>query len=76
MLHMDDDRFRLAIPLHDAVAFAIGSSDLGYPEPDDALRKIVGLLAIDALEYTEQWSAASLLRANLENRWAELKAEG
>ena len=73
MFYVDEERVRLAIPLHDAVAFAMGSSDLGYGETHDARRQIVGLLAVDALEYSEQWRAAALLRSCLEHRWAELR---
>ncbi len=71
MLYSDDEGFRLAIPLEDAVAFAMGWSDLGYAEPKAAVRKIVGFLALDALEYSEQWRTAALLRTCLEHRWAE-----
>ncbi|HEV3409426.1 MAG TPA: hypothetical protein VG095_03975 [Chthoniobacterales bacterium] len=71
MFTIEEERFRLAIPLHDAVAFAMGWSDLGYDEPQDALRKIIGFLAIDALEYAEQWRMAALLRTCLQHRWAE-----
>lgn len=73
MLYLDEERFRLAIPVADAVSFAMGWSDLGYSNPEDAMRKIVGLLAIDELEYSEQWRTAGLVRTCLEHRWAELK---
>lgn len=74
MLHLIEDRFHLAIPVGDAVSFAMGWSDLGYSDPNDAMRKIVGLLAIDALEYSEQWRAASLLRSCLRHRWQDFSA--
>jgi hypothetical protein len=70
MFTVEEERFRLAIPLRDAIAFAMGWSDLGYEEPKTELRKIVGFLAIDALEYSEQWRTAALLRTCLEHRWA------
>lgn len=73
MFYADDERYRLAIPVQDAVSFAMGWTDLGYKRPKDALRKIVGLLAVDALEYAEQWRTAGLLRVCLEHRWTELK---
>ncbi len=71
MFTVEEERYRLAIPLTDAVSFALGWSDLGYYEKDDVLRRIVGVLAIDALEYEEQWHTAALLRMWLEHRWAE-----
>ncbi len=70
MLEIEEERFYLTIPLHDAVAFAMGWSDLRYSQPHETLRKIVGLLAIDALEYSEQWRVAAQLRACLRERWA------
>ena len=70
MLAIDEDRFYLTIPVHDAVAFAMGWSDLSYTEPNETLRQIMGLLAIDALEYSEQWRVAAQLRACLKHRWA------
>jgi hypothetical protein len=73
MLYFEEERFRLAIPIQDAVSFAMGWSDLGYDKPKDAMRKIIGLLAVDALEYSEQWRTAALLRACLEHRWTELR---
>jgi hypothetical protein len=69
MFRLDEERFRLAIPVTEAVSFAMGWSDLGYREPKDTLRKIVGLLAIDALEYSEQWRMAALVRTCLAHRW-------
>jgi hypothetical protein len=71
MLELEEERFQLTIPLHEAVAFAMGWSNLGYTEPKEALRKIIALLAIDALEYSEQWRVAAQLRACLRNRWPD-----
>lgn len=70
---IDDDgtRFRLAVPLSDAVAFALGWSDLGYAEPSDVFRQLIGHLAIDALQYTEQWRAAAMVRKSLCEKWPE-----
>ena len=67
----EEERVRLAIPLLDAVAFAMGWSNLSYEEPDDGLRQVMGLLAIDALEYSEHWRAAAQLRESLHHRWPE-----
>ena len=71
MIDLEGERFRLAIPLRDAIAFAMGWSDLGYTEPQDTLRHVVGLLAIDALEYSEEWRAAAVLRDSLLHRWPD-----
>lgn len=71
MIDVEGERFRLAIPMHDAVFFAMGWSDLGYDAPAEALRQVVGLIAIDALEYDEKWRAAALLRLCLRERWPE-----
>jgi hypothetical protein len=62
-------RFRLAIPVWDAFAFAMGWSDFGYESPSDAMRQVVGLLVVDGLEYSEQWRASAQARACLEGRW-------
>lgn len=66
---IEGERFRLAIPISDALEFALGLSDLDYARPDDKLRQIMGLLVIDALEYSEQWRAAAMTRARLEDKW-------
>jgi hypothetical protein len=65
----DGEHFRLAIPIPDALAFAMGWSDLEYSEPRDALRQLIGVFAVDALQYAEQWRAAALARALLEEKW-------
>lgn len=74
IINLDGERFRLAIPVTAAVSFALGWSDLGYTNPKDAVRQLIGFLAIDALEYSEQWRAAGMLRACLLERWPGLKA--
>ena len=50
-------------------AFAMGWSDLGCSEPRDALRQLMGVFAVDALQYSEQWRAAALARAVLAEKW-------
>ena len=65
----EGERFRLTIPVQEALAFAMGWSDLGYREASDATRRVMGALAVDTLEYTEQWREAALARACLEERW-------
>ena len=72
MIELNEERYRLTIPLSDAIPFAIGSSDLGYSEPSDELRQLIGLLVIDALEYSEQWRAAGIVRVYLEEKWPDL----
>ena len=51
--------------------FALGRSDLGYACPDDGMRKLVGVLALDALEYSEEWKTAAVARARLADKWPE-----
>jgi hypothetical protein len=65
----EEERFRLTIPLADAFAFAMGWSDLGYARANDEMRRIVGLLVVDALEYSEQWRASTRVREHLLRRW-------
>jgi hypothetical protein len=72
MIARDGARFFLTIPLGDALSFALGMSDLHYDNPRDELRQIVGLIAVDSLQYTEQWRAAGLARACLKRTWPSL----
>ena len=69
MIGTEGDFIRLAIPLDDAVAFAMGWSDLGSTEPADAMRRIIGELAVDALQYLEHWREAAMLRDSIERLW-------
>jgi hypothetical protein len=55
--------------LNDAIAFAMGWSDLGLEEPTAEHRKGIGLVVIDQLQYHEQWRVAAMLRACLAARW-------
>ena len=71
MVTNDDERLRLAIPVTEALAFALGHSDLGYAYPDDVMRKLIGVLALDALEYSEEWRSAAVARAHLTEKWPE-----
>ena len=71
MVSNDEDQLRLNIPIHEALAFALGQSDLGYAAPEDGMRQVVGVLVVDALEYSEQWSIAATARASLVARWPE-----
>ena len=72
MIDFKEDRYRLTIPLADAIRFVLGVSDLGYDEPSDELRQLVGLLALDLLEYSEQWRTASTLRNCMQAKWPNL----
>jgi hypothetical protein len=72
MIDFKEDRYRLTIPLPDAIGFALGVSDLSYAEPTDELRQLVGLLAIDLLEYSEQWRTAGRLRNAMQEKWPDL----
>ena len=72
MIDFKEDRYRLTIPLPDAIRFVLGISDLSYPEPTDELRQLVGLLALDLLEYSEQWRVAGLLRKCMQAKWPDL----
>jgi hypothetical protein len=72
MIDFKEDRYRLTIPLPDAIQFALGLADLGYAEPTEELRQLVGLLALDLLEYSEQWRAAGALRKCMQARWPDL----
>lgn len=71
MVTNDDEQLRLTIPVTEALAFALGESDLGYAWPDDGMRKLIGVLALDALEYSEEWRSAALARARLTEKWPE-----
>ncbi len=72
MITFEEDRFRLNIPVSEAILFTIGESDLSYTEPSDELRQLVGLLALDMLEYSEEWRTAALLRAAMRATWPDL----
>ena len=71
MVTNDDEQLRLAIPITEALAFALGDSDLGYASPADGMRKLIGVLALDALEYSELWRSASIARARLAAKWPD-----
>ncbi|MGZ5552855.1 MAG: hypothetical protein ACXWHF_04370 [Chthoniobacterales bacterium] len=66
-----EDRFRLTIPVDEALAFALGSSDLDYAQPSDELRRVMGALAVDTLEYCERWREASAARNRLRETWPD-----
>lgn len=71
-MKLEQTRFRLAIPLQDAFAFAMGWSDLGYAAANDPIRQVIALLVLDSLEYSEQWLASARARRCLEKKWPGL----
>jgi hypothetical protein len=66
-----EDRYRLNIPVDEALAFALGSSDLNYAQPSDELRRVMGALVVDTLEYSERWREASAARNCLREKWPD-----
>ena len=71
-MELGQTRFRLAIPLEDAFAFAMGWSDLDYSDASDRVRQLMGFLVVDCLEYAEQWRASARARRCLEERWPDM----
>ena len=71
MIATDDERPTLTIPIRDALEFALGFSDLHYTDPPDGMRRVVGTLALDALEYSEQWRLAAVVRDCLAEKWPD-----
>lgn len=69
LMQNQNARFRLTIPIEDAFAFAMGDFDLGCTETTDGMRRLVGALVIDSLEYGEHWRVAAEVRACLAERW-------
>ena len=69
MIDANNERFRLTIPLSEAIPFAMGTADLNYPNATAELRQLVGLLVIDTLEYAEEWRTAAIVRSCLEDKW-------
>jgi hypothetical protein len=75
-MHDDDDeeeeqQFRLTIPLEDAFAFSMGEFRFASTETSDAMRQLVGILIVDALQYGEHWRVAAEARASLAERWPD-----
>src|SRR4051812_33845600 len=67
----NDVKYRLTIPIEDAFAFAMGEFDLADNPTCDAMRQLVGVLVVDALQYGEHWRVAAEARAFLARRWPE-----
>lgn len=68
-ISIEGEFVRLTLPICEAVSFAMGWSDLGYRRPSAAMRRIVGELAVDALQYSEEWRAAAMLRGCIRSKW-------
>ena len=71
LITLQEERYSLAIPVDEAIAFAMGWADLGYEKPDPVLRQIIGTLAVDTLQYAEEWRCAAALTSCLEQRWGK-----
>ena len=53
----------------DVLEFAMGLTELGYKEPCDDLRRIMGAFVLDALQYNEHWRLAQSARTSLAEKW-------
>jgi len=71
-MKLEQTRFRLAIPLQETFAFAMGWSELGYAAANDPIRQVIGLLMVDSLEYSGQWGASARARQCLGEKWPGL----
>ncbi len=71
----ENECLRLTIPLTDAVSFAMGWSDLDYHDPAENVRQVIGLLAIDQLQRSEQWRLATMLQTCLSHRWPAFETD-
>ena len=69
---MTSPQLYLAVPIEEAVLFALGLTDLDLDEPSDHARQLIGLIAVDHLEYSEQWRLSGIIRTALKEKWPEL----
>ena len=69
---MNLPQLHLAVPIEEAVLFALGLTDLDLDEPSDHARQLIGLIAVDHLQYSEQWWLSGIMRAALKQKWPEL----
>ena len=69
---MSPRELRLDVPIEEAVLFALGLTDLGLNQPSDHGRQLIGLIALDHLQYSEQWRVSGMLRIALNQKWPEL----
>jgi hypothetical protein len=54
MIDFKEDRYRLTIPLPDAIRFVLGLSDLSYPEPSEELRLLAVWLGYLLISFTSR----------------------
>jgi len=69
---MTSPQLSLALPIEEAVRFALALTDLDLDEPSDHARQLIGLIAVDHLEYSEQWRLSGIIRTALKEKWPEL----
>jgi hypothetical protein len=69
---MTSPQLCLAVPIEEAVLFALGLTDLDLDEPSDHARQLIGLIAVDQLEYSEQRRLSGIIRTALKEKWPEL----
>jgi hypothetical protein len=69
---MSPPQLDLDLPIEDAVLFALGLTDLDLDEPSDHARQLIGLIAVDHLEYSEQWRVSGMFRRALKQKWPEI----
>ena len=69
---MTSPQLCLAVPIEEAVLFALGLTELDLDEPSDHARQLIGLIAVDQLEYSEQWRLSGIIRTALKEKWPEL----
>jgi hypothetical protein len=69
---MSPPELSLGVPIEEAVLFALGLTNLDLVEPSDHARQLVGLIAVDHLEYSEQWRLSGIIRKALKEKWPEL----
>jgi hypothetical protein len=70
---MSPPKLCLDLPIEEAVLFALGFTDLDLDKPSDHARQLIGLIALDHLEYSEQWRLSGIIRTALKEKWPELK---
>src|SRR5437763_4470106 len=69
---MTSPQLCLAVPIEEAVLFALGLTDLDLDEPSDQARQLIGLIAVDHLEYSEQWRLSGIIRTALKQARSEM----
>jgi hypothetical protein len=69
---MNSAELCLPVPIEEAVLFALGFTDLDLDKPSDHARQLIGLIALDHLEYSEQWRVSGMLRMALKEKWPKL----